>query len=60
MTMIGGLGLFFEPGGRPRGRRLVEGVPPELVVAAVSWSFSGGESLESAEGSISEVGFVRS
>lgn len=55
VTMIGGLDLFLEPGGRPRGRRVVVGVPPELVVATVS----GGESLESAERSSSELGLCR-
>lgn len=33
VTMIGGLGLFFDPGGRPRTRRIeLPGSPPELVV----------------------------
>lgn len=43
VTTIGGLGLFLDPGGLPRGRRPPEvvGVPPELVVAKASVSFSG-------------------
>ena len=45
---IGGFGLFFEPEGRPLGRR-AEDPPPELVVGAsavsLAWSLPGSELL---------------
>lgn len=60
VTKMGGLGLFLEPDGRPRGRRAEEEAappPPELVVGAsgwsvVGWSYSGEflESVRSVEG----------
>lgn len=31
--MMGGLGLFLEPGGRPRGRRGISIVAPSLAAA---------------------------
>lgn len=57
VTIMGGLGLFLEPGGRPRGRREEGVAPPELVaalgvsVSVVLWSLSGESSVElSADG----------
>lgn len=38
--MSGGLGLFFEPGGRPRGLR-AEGGAPGLALVGASGSGSG-------------------
>lgn len=31
----GGLGLFLEPGGRPRGRRMASIVAPSLLLASL-------------------------
>lgn len=46
VTMIGGLGLFLDPGGRPRGRRPEEVPPPpdeagsDAAAADGEWSSS--------------------
>lgn len=44
VTMIGGLGLFFDPAGRPRGRRMVS---PSTVAE------TGGTAFETLVGVIS-------
>lgn len=52
VTMMGGLGLFLEPGGRPRGRRLeaMELVAPLVGSKSCLGSSSLSESLDSEEG----------
>jgi len=40
VTKIGGLGLFFDPGGRPLGLRLPTSTAPSLASSPVSLSSS--------------------
>lgn len=40
VTIMGGLGLFLEPGGRPLGRREEGVAPPPELVAPVGVSVS--------------------